>query len=160
MNYQYNDGGRSTSTLDHKHKSDCVTRAIAIAAELPYDTVYEMMRVGSAEERRVKGKCKSHPGNGNGVHTNRKWFKDMMTRLGFVFVPTMGIGTGCKVHLREGDLPAGRLVVSLSKHYAAVVDGVLQDMSDCSRGGTRCVYGFWHKPKMFPTVSATRRIRL
>jgi hypothetical protein len=33
--------------------------------------------------------------------------------------------------------------VVLSRHYAAVIDGVLHDVVDCSRGGTRCVYGYY-----------------
>jgi hypothetical protein len=55
----------------------------------------------------------------------------------------MQIGSGCKVHLRADELPAGRLVVKLSRHLVAVIDGVIHDTYDCSRGGTRCVYGFY-----------------
>lgn len=32
-----------------------------------------------------------------------------------------------------------------SKHLAAVVDGVLHDTYDCTREGTRCVYGYYVK---------------
>jgi hypothetical protein len=52
----------------------------------------------------------------------------------------------CKVHLRDGELPMGRLVVSLSRYYAAVIDGVIHDTHDPSRDGTRCVYGYWTMP--------------
>jgi len=58
-------------------------------------------------------------------------------------VPIMGIGTGCKVHLRDGELPPGRMVVSVSQHYTAVIDGVVFDTHNPCRGGTRCVYGYW-----------------
>ena len=81
----------------------------------------------------------------DGVTVKRKWFRDYMAGLGFSWTPTMGIGTGCKVHLRDGELPQGRLVVSVSKHYVAVIDGVIFDTHDCSRNGTRCVYGYWQK---------------
>ena len=37
----------------------------------------------------------------------------------------------------------GRLVVSLSRHWTAVIDGVIFDTHDPSRRGTRCVYGYW-----------------
>ena len=57
----------------------------------------------------------------------------------------MGIGTGCTVHLADGELPMGTLIVSVSRHLVAVIDGVIQDTHDCSRGGTRCVYGYWRK---------------
>jgi hypothetical protein len=55
----------------------------------------------------------------------------------------MQVGTGCQVHLRADELPEGRLIVRLSRHVAAVIDGVLHDNHDCSRQGTRCVYGFF-----------------
>jgi hypothetical protein len=55
----------------------------------------------------------------------------------------MQIGSGCKVHLRDGELPTGRLVVFVSKHYTAVIDGVIHDTYDPSRAGTRCVYGYF-----------------
>lgn len=57
----------------------------------------------------------------------------------------MGIGTGCRGHLREGELPNGRLIVSVSRHMVAVIDGVIYDTHDPSRDGTRCVYGYWRE---------------
>ena len=57
----------------------------------------------------------------------------------------MQIGSGCTVHVREDELPDGRLILNLSRHFAAFIDGVLHDTHDSSRGGTRCVYGYWHK---------------
>ena len=55
----------------------------------------------------------------------------------------MAIGQGCKVHLRADELPTGRLIVAVSKHITAVIDGVIHDTHDCSRSGTRCVYGYF-----------------
>lgn len=159
ISYLQDDGGRSQSGVKTK-SSDCVTRAIAIASGLPYATIHDMLLNGASGERKVRGKRGSHPSNGNGVHTSRKWFKELMATLGFVFVPTMGIGTGCTVHLREGELPSGRLVVSVSGHYTAVVDGVLHDLHDCSREGNRCVYGYYHQPKAFVPSARVRHIRL
>ena len=43
----------------------------------------------------------------------------------------------------DGKLPMGRLIVTVSKHECAVINGVIYDTSDPLRGGTRCVYGFW-----------------
>lgn len=57
----------------------------------------------------------------------------------------MKIGSGCKVHLRENELPKGNIVVSVSGHLTCVKDGVIYDTYDCSRDGTRCVYGYWTK---------------
>jgi hypothetical protein len=55
----------------------------------------------------------------------------------------MGIGTGCRVHLRAGELPGGRIITRLTGHLAAVIDGVVHDTEDPGRAGTRCVYGYW-----------------
>jgi hypothetical protein len=57
----------------------------------------------------------------------------------------MAIGSGCTVHLRDGELPQGRLIVAVSKHIVTVIDGVIRDTHDPSRDGTRCVYGYWRK---------------
>ena len=127
-------------------KRDCVARAIAIASGEPYAKVYAALAAGNASERKTK---RSHKSSGkatasHGIATNRLWFTKLMANWRFYWVPTMAIGSGCKVHLTASELPAtGRLIVSLSRHYAAVIDGVLHDLSDCSRGGTRCVYGYW-----------------
>ena len=70
---------------------------------------------------------------------------EYMDALGFRYVATMSVGSGCKTHLRSDELPKGRLIVQVSKHYTAVIDGVIHDTFDPSRGGTRCVYGYWVK---------------
>lgn len=146
MDFKYNDGGRDAAGLKGK-VGDCVARAIAIAAELPYKEVYEALANGNAGERITKSNRKSGgiKTAAHGIKTTRKWFKDYMATLGWVWTPTMGIGTGCRVHLKASELPAGRLIVSVSKHMVAVVDGVIQDTHDCSRNETRCVYGYWQK---------------
>jgi hypothetical protein len=66
-----------------------------------------------------------------------------MHELGFEWVPTMRIGQGCRVHLRADELPMGSLVVEVSRHSTAVIDGVIHDKYDPSRNGKRCVYGYW-----------------
>jgi hypothetical protein len=68
----------------------------------------------------------------------------------------MQIGSGCTVHL----LPSGKLVVSVSKHLTAVIDGVIHDTHDCSRAETRCVYGYWNKPQKTKNSSETARRKL
>ena len=136
MKFQYDDGGRAAAGYKGK-TGDCVTRAIAIAMELPYERVYE----------RIAAINKNY---GSGEKTARKGLLKPLTRKllsenGWTWTPTMFIGSGCKVHLRADELPRGRLVVSVSKHIVAVIDGVIHDTYDCSRAGTRCVYGYWRK---------------
>jgi len=133
----FNDGGRSAAGFKGSAR-DCVTRAVAIAAELPYGEVYKALNAGSASERRA-GRNSAR----TGISVKSRWFKDYMRRLDFVWVPTMSVGGGCKVHLRAKELPRGRLVVRVSGHCVAVIDGDIHDTHDCSRDGTRCVYGYW-----------------
>ena len=132
------DGGRASAGF-RGVTGDCVTRAIAIAAEMDYATVYDALNILTSARRR--------PGRRSSARTG---IPKIITRkylgmLGWHWTPTMGIGTGCRVHLCASELPAGRLIVSVSRHLVAVVDGVLHDTYDPSRRGRRCVYGYWQK---------------
>jgi hypothetical protein len=147
IKFKENDGGRKDAGWKGTG-GDCVARAVAIASGLPYQEVYDRLAEGNATQRKTKhNQKKGGPGQGrtalNGINTKRKWFKDYMAELGFDWTPTMAIGSGCKVHVREDELPKGRLVLALSKHYSACIDGVINDTYDPSREGTRCVYGYW-----------------
>ena len=141
------DGGRKQSRLKNKPSvvGDCVTRAVAIAAQLSYSQVWlDLTEINSKNRMTKRTSKRAKQDADTGVYTSRKAFKDYMLSLGFKWVPTMSIGSGCQVHLRPGDLPSkGRLVVRLSKHVCAVVDGVVYDSHDPCRDGTRCVYGYW-----------------
>lgn len=139
--FQESDGGRSHAGYKGE-AGDCAVRAVAIATQLPYQQIYD--EINRLAQRERKGKRKDSISNARtGVH--KVTMVRLMNDLGWTFTPTMSIGSGCKVHLRPDELPKGRLILSLSRHYAAFIDGVLYDMSDCSRGGTRCVYGYWSK---------------
>lgn len=145
MQFNYNDGGREAAGYKGT-AGDCVCRAICIATGLPYQEVYDRLANGNATQRKSKYH-KSKDGvktAARGINVRRKWFQSYMAELGFTWTPTMSIGQGCKVHLRADELPTtGRLVVSVSKHYTSVIDGVLNDTYDCSRDGDRCVYGYY-----------------
>ena len=146
MEFNFNDGGRADAGYKGR-TGDCVTRAVAIAAELPYKQVYNRLAEGNATQRITKRSAKSDGKKTarRGISTTRKWFKDYMKSLGFKWVSTMGIGTGCKVHLKADELPKGRVIARVTRHYCAVIDGVINDTYDPSRGETRCVYGYWIK---------------
>lgn len=129
LEFKYNDGGRS-AYFKAKEVGDCVTRAFAIAARRDYKEVYNLIK-------QVSGKT---PRNGVGKPTCRK----VAEMLGGTWVSCMTIGAGCKVHLAPDEIPMqGRIVAQVSKHLTAVVDGVINDLHDPSRNGTRCVYGYW-----------------
>jgi hypothetical protein len=141
MLWKYNDGGRALAGYKGE-TGDCVARAIAIGAELSYSEVYDALNKIAQSER--IGKRKRGISSARlGVYkaTERKY----LLSLGWSYTATMGIGTGCRIHLRANELPGGRLIVQVSRHLVAVVDGVMHDTSDPSREGTRCVYGYWAK---------------
>ena len=139
--YIYNDGGRQDAGFKGS-TGDCVTRSIAIVTGKPYKEIYDALNQLSESERIGKRKKKkSNARTGVYKRTIRKY----MESLGYEWTPTMQIGQGCKTHLRGDELPEGKLVVSVSKHMTTMIDGVINDTYDCSREGTRCVYGYFKK---------------
>jgi hypothetical protein len=141
--FQINDGGREASKFTGT-TSDCGTRALAIATGRPYEEVYALIETHCKEEKITKRNPQRSSAR-TGIY--RKTYHKILQALGFTWTATMRIGQGCTVHLKAEELPTGRLILNLSKHYAAFIDGVLQDTYDCSRGGTRCVYGYWTAPE-------------
>ena len=124
MKYQYNDGGRSKY---FKGKAgDCVVRAVAIIKNMDYKETYD-------EIFKLIGYT---PRNGVKKADTRK----IMAHFGGVWHPTMKIGSGCRVHMREEELPKGRIICNVSHHVIAVIDGVVNDLD---KGRERCVYGYW-----------------
>lgn len=150
MTFIEDDGGRELAGYKGK-TGDCVTRAIAIATGLPYHEVYDGLYLGIREHsdtRNDKVARKIREGNSGSTPRNGVYkpiYKKYLNSIGWKFTPTMSIGSGCKVHLRADELPKGRLIVSVSKHMVAVIDGVIHDTYDPSREGTRCVYGYFIK---------------
>lgn len=139
MNWIYDDGGRATAGYKGA-AGDCVCRAIAIASQQPYEKVYDALNECAATERLGKRKRRrSSARMGVRKGTSRRYLE----ALGWRWVATMQIGQGCTTHLKASELPAGRLIVAVSKHLVAVIDGVIHDTHDPSRGETRCVYGYW-----------------
>ena len=141
MEFIYDDGGRS-KYFKGQNVRDCVARAISIATESDYKEIYDKINEYAKSEH--IGKRKRGISNArNGVYT--RTVRKLMSDLGWVWHPTMQIGSGCKVHMKKSELPGGRIVASMSKHYACVIDGVLHDTYDCTRNETRCVYGYFSK---------------
>jgi hypothetical protein len=150
--YVYDDGGREAAGFKGK-TGDCVTRAITIATEKPYREVYDALwdhLRDYASEHRDRNAKRIQRGRGhrgttprNGV--SKKVYGQYLAKFGWKWTPTMRVGQGCKVHLRADELPPGRLIVKLSRHLVAVIDGAVHDTYRDDRDGTRCVYGYWTK---------------
>jgi hypothetical protein len=127
--YVRTDGGRSLYFKGNA--GDCVVRAIALAADLDYKDVYDRLKV-------KMGKGKS-PRNG----VPRAIYHDFIIGLGFKWIPYTGIGTGCRVHLNQNELPTGTMICRLSKHLCCVKDHTIYDTFHPGDG--RCVYGVYLK---------------
>lgn len=139
--YVHDDGGRKEGGYKGL-TGDCVIRAIAIATQTPYGHVYkEIIKTAHKINERKRNKITTSPRYG----VAKEVTKEYLTSRGWNWTALMKIGSGCKTHLSRDELPSGRIICSLSKHYVAVIDGVVHDTYDCTRGGKRCVYGYWSK---------------
>ena len=136
MEFIRNDGGRAAAGYRGTCR-DCVCRSIAIAAELPYQEVYndlrEVLKYWPASYKRRRSPR-------NGVCTSTTHFHDYMTHLGFRYVSLKGQGLSLR---DDAPLPSGRLAVSLKGHYTAVVDNVLNDAYDSRRNRDTAIEGYW-----------------
>jgi hypothetical protein len=129
-NIFYNDGGRSAAGFKGR-AGDCVARALAIATGRPYAELYSRLSDGEASLGRRRSAR-------HGVSTDALWFKKYMHELGFEWVD-------CSKHLSPDELPAGRIICNISRHYVTVIDRVIHDTGDSSRWGTRKLRGYWRQ---------------
>ncbi len=142
LDWNFNDGGRTSAGFKGT-TGDCVCRAIAIATGKEYREVYDSLNQIAKDEKKSKRR-RSKSSSRTGVY--RVTYDKYLKSLGWTWVPTMQVGQGVTHHLREGELPDGRIICRLSKHLCCVIDGVIQDVFDPSRNGTRAVYGYWLSP--------------
>ena len=144
MKFVYSTAGRELY-FERQRVGDCVVRAISNATGIDYLEVYKGINEEASKEHESKRKRRRSSAR-DGVYTGTAK-RYIERKLGWIWVPCMTIGSGCQVHLTEDELPAkGNLIINLSKHFTCVKDGVLYDTYDCSRNGTRCVYGYWRAP--------------
>lgn len=137
------DGGRAAAGYKGQ-AGDCAVRALAIVTGKPYAEIYDLVAKHCKNEKPSKtrrGKSSAR----NGVH--RVTFDKVAAELGLVWHSTMKVGQGVRVHVRADELPRGRMVLNLSRHYAAYIDGAVHDNHDPRRGGKRAVYGYWIMPE-------------
>jgi hypothetical protein len=132
MRWVYDDGGRSKSGLRRADYSagDCVVRAISIATGEPYREVWEAMQAGMfGHAMVVPGSHKRRPSfrraPDRGVAP--EVYRPYLERRGWGYARIKG-------RLSPERLPSGRLVLETRNHLVAVIDGVIHDLDDCSRG--------------------------
>ena len=152
MAWQYNDGGRSAAGIKG-NGGDCVTMAIAIATQTPYSLISDALQgLIQRHERAIPGRHRSTPRSG----VRRPIYERYLKARGWCWRPTMHIGTGCRVHFVEEELPRGIIIVRLSRHLTVIKNHVIHDTFNPSRGDLittdgiqrishRCVYGYFER---------------
>jgi len=98
VTFTYNDGGRESAGYKGL-AGDCTVRAIAISTGKPYQEVYDDL----FSENKKSNPRKSSPRDGG---TSMKTIHKYLQSLGWSWVATMKIGSGCKVHLKRDELPS------------------------------------------------------
>ncbi|MDA9604301.1 hypothetical protein N9S39_01140 [Candidatus Pelagibacter sp.] len=148
LRLKIDDGGRSKAGYKGK-AGDCVVRSIAIVTGLSYQKVYDDLYKENLDFRTTSrsklARSLKQKNDSPRTGTHRIVLKRYLQKLGWNWTPTMFVGQGCKVHLKKEELPSDTLIVCCSKHITVIKDGVLHDTYDCSRNGTRCVYGYWSR---------------
>ena len=114
MKFVFNDGGRAEAGYKGT-TGDCCCRAIAIATGMPYQEAYDLINeFGKAERPNRKRRGNNYNGHRSSARTGvyKDTMRKIMEHLGWRWIPTMQIGQGCKVHLREDELPKGDSITS------------------------------------------------
>lgn len=123
----YTDGGRSQYFKGVAR--DCATRAMAIALNRDYKLCYDELAL---QAKQSTGKKSAR----NGMH--KEDFSTVLKRYGYVW-HSAPIFNGRKA--RCSDL-SGKVIARQSKHFVAVIDGVVHDIFDSTQ---KMVYGYWAK---------------
>ena len=127
--FVFDDGGRVAAGFKGK-TGDCGVRAMAIALELPYADVYRELAQANKDSGRKKSVRRG---------MMKEVYSKVLSKHGWEWCSAPKFD-GRKA--RYSDLPNGRCIVSMAKHFAAVIDGELHDSWD-SR--SKMVYGYWIK---------------
>lgn len=163
LGFNHNDGGARAAGYTAKAADDCVIRSIAIASGLDYKVIQnDLMDRGRVfatkyadQKRNGKPTRKAQIArqyikiNFNvraGVH--KELYEPLLSDLGFIWTPQMQIGTGTRLHVAAGELPAtGTYILRLSRHLTVLIDNFIHDTYKCDRDGSRAVYGWYRKPQ-------------
>jgi len=128
MEFKYNDGGRKAAGFKGTTR-DCAARAMAIALDLDYKSVYKELAQANANNGRSKSVR-------NGM--NKDVYTNVLERYGFVWLPAPQFA-GRKA--RCSDLQ-GVVIAKQAHHFVAVINGVINDTWNCTQ---KMVYGYWSK---------------
>lgn len=140
MKVVYTDGGRAASGYKDYQRGDCGCRATAIVLDKPYKEIYkDMYHWFKVEVDGALCKGPSHPRKGIVLSD----MKEYMDSWNWRYVKLPHTGRNYAVRMLAEDLPMGRLIVHVHRHFVAVIDHVMYDTWDCSDGGFTGVLGYF-----------------
>lgn len=132
LQFVWDDGGRLRYGYP-PFANDCAARAVAIATQLPYQQVYDYINhLARVERVRLFG-ARSSAENGVRLETMQRL---LVWEMGWVWHHN---STGMALN----QLPPGRLVVRIGRHYTALIDGVIRDVFNPTLKKWRVVVGYW-----------------
>lgn len=128
MAFQKTDGGRAQSRRK-KQRNDCVVRALALVADLPYDDAFDICA-----------------GRGRKPNSGQPKIHEFLAGLGFEWISFPAVAGGRRMTAERfaGSYPTGRFILRQAGHVCACIDGVVMDEFE---PGERCVYGAWRLEK-------------
>lgn len=146
VRWVYNDGGYE------KYRNELpncpYTRAIAIATGMDYKECYQLINnyiIKDGYDELYVNNCRQE--------VVKTVIRKVLADLNADNCWRSKFAQGCTKHLKREELPPlGTIIVQISKGLTTLIDGVIQDMYDPSRKGTRCIYNIW-------TIGAENKIR-
>lgn len=140
MKFQQSDAGRAQSKRP-KQKSDCVVRALALAFETDYDSMYDTM---------------AELGRKSGRGTDKElWQRYLYPRAEKKSFPAIAGKKRMNLKTFVEKNPNGSFVVQMAGHVTFVRDGVVMDDSPPREMG--CVYASWQVFNTTPGKAGTAR---
>lgn len=124
--HNYNDAGQKRS----RNGGYCGVRALVIATGMDWSDAEKHLK-----EYTARGKA-GNRALSRGIF--KEDYNDALKALGFVWCPAPRFN-GRKA--RASDL-GGTVIARQARHFVAVIDGVTQDIWDCSG---KMVYGYWKR---------------
>jgi len=150
--FEFNAGGRATAGITGS-SGDCVVRAIAIATGKSYTEVHNALQNGLRHQIEIERKQqlqygiagRTRPTTTPLTGVTHDVYAPYLKWLGWEYVPKPVGADGKLLRLRPGSLPKGRLIVGLSRHLVAVIEGVIQDTYYSALRGGRPIRGYFRK---------------
>lgn len=122
--YKTNDGGM-LEYFPGNDIGDSIIRAISIATGKDCKQVYDIMLDGMRKMNKRRS-----PRSG----INKQVYHNYLIENGFEWYQSSIYSEGYTMHLHKDELPGGILIVSLTKHFSCVINGVINDSIDPRRG--------------------------